>query len=132
MNSGSFCALFCQPFVAVAPVWQPFGAVMELFWLAFSAYAGLELQREPFQHHFDDLVSFLVPRLRIFYNFAKNVHNAWRSFGSFCASFFSILSIRACERSEAERVRCVVEATPQAQPEDHFGGIFCSSFVGEY
>ena len=45
--------------------WQPFGAVMELFWLAFSAYAGFELQREPFQHHFDDLVSFSVPLLRI-------------------------------------------------------------------
>ena len=50
----------------MAPFWQPFGAVMELFWLAFSAYAGLELQREPFQHRFDDWVSFLVPLLRIF------------------------------------------------------------------
>ena len=49
----------------MASFWQPFGAVMELFWLAFSAYAGLELQREPFQHHFDDLASFLVPLLRI-------------------------------------------------------------------
>ena len=42
----------------MAPFWQPVGAVMELFWLAFSAYAGFELPREPFQHHFDDLVSF--------------------------------------------------------------------------
>ena len=50
----------------MAPFGQPFGAVMELFWLAFSAYAGLELQREPFQHHFDDLVSLLVPLLRMF------------------------------------------------------------------
>ena len=48
------------------------------------------------------------------------MYNSWRSFGYFCASFFfSILSIRACERSEAERVRCVVEAAPQARPEDH-------------
>ena len=47
----------------MARFWQPFGAVMELFWLAFSAFAGLELQREPFQHYFDDLVSFLVPLL---------------------------------------------------------------------
>ena len=38
----------------------------------------------------------------------------------------------ACERSEAERVCCVVEAAPQARPEDHLGGIFCSSFVAEY
>ena len=50
----------------MAPFWQPFGAVMGVFWLAFSAYARLELQREPFQHHFDDLVLFLVPLLRIF------------------------------------------------------------------
>ena len=49
----------------MAPFWQPFGAVMGVFWLFFSAYARLELQREPFQHHFDDLVSFLVPLLRI-------------------------------------------------------------------
>ena len=49
----------------MAPFWQPFGAVMGVFWLAFSAYARLELQREPFQHHFDDLVSFLVPLLQI-------------------------------------------------------------------
>ena len=55
------------------------------------------------------------------------------SFGSFCESlFFLVFSIRACERSEAERVRCVVEAAPQARPEDHLGGIFCSSFVAEY
>ena len=105
--------------------------VMGLFWLASSAYARLEFQREPFQHHFDDLVWFLVPLLRIFkVTFAENAHNSWRSFGSFCASFFfSIFSVRACERSEAERGRCVVEAAPQARPEDHFGGIICSSFV---
>ena len=60
----------------MAAFWQPFGAVLELFWLAFSVYAGL--------------------------------------------------------RREAERVRCVVEAAPQARPEDHLGGIFCSSFVAEY
>ena len=50
----------------MAPFWQPFGTVMELFWFAFSANAGLELQTEPFQHHFDDFVSFLVPVLCIF------------------------------------------------------------------
>ena len=66
MNSDSFWAFFWPPFAATALFWQPFGAVMELFWLAFSAYAGLELQREPFQHHFDDLVSFLVPLFHIF------------------------------------------------------------------
>ena len=65
--------------------------------------------------------------------FVENVPILLRSFGSFRASFFfSILSIRACERSEAERVRCVVEAAPQARPEDHLGGIFCSYFVAEY
>ena len=50
----------------MAPFWQPFGAVRGVFWLAFSAYARLELRREPFQHHFDDLVSFLVLLLHIF------------------------------------------------------------------
>ena len=40
--------------------------------------------------------------------------------------------MRACERSEAERVRCVVEAAPLARPGDHLGCIFCSSFVAEY
>ena len=65
--------------------------------------------------------------------FVENAHNYWRSVGSFRASFFfSIFSIRACERSEAERVRCVVEAAPQARPEDQLGGIFRSSFVAEY
>ena len=50
-----------------------------------------------------------------------------------CASFFfSIFSVRACERSEAERGRCVVEAAPQARPEDHLGGIVCFSFVAEF
>ena len=76
---------------------------------------------EPFQRHFD-LVSLLVPLLRIFkVTFAENAHNYWRSFGSICASFlFFIFSVRACERSEAERGRGVVEAAPQARPEDHF------------
>ena len=56
---------FWPPFAAMAPFWQPFGAVMGVFWLAFSAHARLELRREPFQHHFDDLVLFSVPLLRI-------------------------------------------------------------------
>ena len=72
------------------------------FWHAFSAYARLELQGEPFQHHFYDLVLFLLLLLHIFkVTFAENTHNYWRSFGSFCASFF--FSVRACRRSEAER-----------------------------
>ena len=61
MNSDSFFAPFWLLFAAMALFWQPFGAVMELFWLAFSAHAGLELQRETFQHRLDDFVSFLVP-----------------------------------------------------------------------
>ena len=50
----------------MAPFWQPFGAIMGVFWLAFSAYASLELRREPFHHYFDDLVLFLVLLLHIF------------------------------------------------------------------
>ena len=50
----------------MAPFWHLFGAIMGVFWIVFSAYARLELQREPFQHHFDDLVSFLVLLLHIF------------------------------------------------------------------
>ena len=66
-------------------------------------------------------------------HFVENVHNSWRSFGSLHASFFfSILSIRACERSAAERVRCVVAAVPQARAEDNLGGFLCSCFEAEY
>ena len=118
----------------MASYWNPFGDAMGLFWLAFSGYARLELQRELFQHHFDDLVLFLVPLLCIFkVTFAENGHDYSRSFGFFRASFFfSIFSARACERSEPERDRCVVEAASQARPEDHFGGIIFSSFMVWY
>ena len=110
----------------MAPFWQAFGAVVEVFWRAFSAYARLELQREPFQHHFDDLVSFLVPLLHIFNALLLKTHiiiacRLAPSMHSF--SFPSFL---------LDRVRCVVEAAPQARPEDHLGGIFRSSFVAEY
>ena len=50
----------------------------------------------------------------------------------FCDFFFSILSIRACECTEAERACCVAEAAPQARHKHHLGSIFCSSFVAEY
>ena len=110
----------------MAPFWQPFGAVMGLFWLAFSAYARLELQREPFQHHFDDLVSFLVPLLHIFDALLLKTHIIIASRLAPSMHPFSFPS------SPLERVRCVVEAAPQARPEDHLGGIFCSSFVAEY
>ena len=108
MNSGSFLAPFWPPFGAMALFGHPFGDVLGLFWLAFSAFARLEPPGKPFQHHFDDWVSFLVPLLRVLkVTFAENAHTYWRSFGSF---FFSIFSVRVCERSEAERGRCVVEA----------------------
>ena len=110
----------------MAPFWQPFGAVMGVFWLAFSAYARLELQREPFQHHFDDLVSFLVPLLHIFDALLLKTHIIIASRLAPSMHPFSFPS------SPLERVRCVVEAAPQARPEDHLGGIFCSSFVAEY
>ena len=126
MNSDSFRASFWPPFAAVALFWQPFGAVMELFWLAFSAYAGLELQREPFQHHFDDLVSFLVPLLHIFDALLLKTHIILGGRLAPSVHPFSFPS------SPLERVHCVVEAAPQARPEDHLGGIFCSSFVAEY
>ena len=45
----------------MAPLWYPFGRLVESFWLAFSAFERLEPQREPFQPRFYDLVSFLVP-----------------------------------------------------------------------
>ena len=60
-----FLALFWPHFAAIAPSWHPFGDVGGLFRLAFSAFARLEPQGEPFQHHFVDLVSFSVPLLRI-------------------------------------------------------------------
>jgi hypothetical protein len=97
-----------------------------VFWLAFSAYARLELQREPFQHHFNDLVLFLVPLLHIFDALLLKTHIIIASRLAPSMHPFSFPS------SPLERVRCVVEAAPQARPEDHLGGIFCSSFVAEY
>ena len=117
---------FWSPFAAMAPFWQPFGAVMGVFWLAFSAYGCLELQREPFQHDFDDLVSFLVPLLHIFNALLLKTHIMIASRLAPSMHLFSFPS------SPLERVRCVVAAAPQARPEDHLGGIFCSSFVAEY
>ena len=101
-------APFWPHFAAIAPSWHPFGDVRGLFRLAFSAFARLEPQGEPFQHHFVDLVSFLVPLLRIFdaRSLTKFLEVVW--------------------------LRCVVEAAPQARPEDHLGGIFRSFFVAEY
>ena len=61
-----FLASFWPHFAAIAPSWHPFGDVREVFRLAFSAFARLELQGEPFQRHFHDFVSFLVPLWRIF------------------------------------------------------------------
>ena len=110
----------------MAPFWQPFGAVMGVFWLAFSAYAGLELQREPFQHHFDDLVLFLVPILRIFDSLLLQMYIIIGGRVPPSVHPFSFPS------SPLERVRCVVKAAPQARPEDHLGGTVCSSFVAEY
>ena len=66
VNPDSFWAPFWPPFAAMAPFGQPFGVIMTVFWLAFSAYAHLEPPGEPFQHHFNDFVSCLVTLLRIF------------------------------------------------------------------
>ena len=96
-------APFWPHFAAIAPSWHPFGDVRGLFRLAFSAFARLEPQGEPFQHHFVDLVSFLVPLLRIF--------------DALLLKTYKILGGRLA---------------PAARPEDHLGGIFRSSFVAEY
>ena len=65
MTSDFFLAAFWPHFAAIAPSWHHFGDVLGLFWPAFSHFAHLEPPGEPFQHHFVDLVSFLVPLLRI-------------------------------------------------------------------
>ena len=49
----------------------------------------------------------------------------------FCAFLLHFCSKRT-KFLEVVWLRCVVEAAPQARPEDHLGGIFCSSFVAEY
>ena len=59
-------APFWPHFAAIAPSSHPFGDVRGLFRLAFSAFARFEPQGELLQHHFVDLVSFLVPLLPIF------------------------------------------------------------------
>ena len=109
----------------MAPFWRPFGAVMGVFWLAFSAYARLELRRERFQHHFDDLVLFLVLLLHMFDALLLKTHIIIASRLAPSMHPFSFPS------SPLERVRCVVEAARQARPEDHLGGICFSSFVAE-
>ena len=127
MISDSFWAPFWPAFAAMAPFWQPFGAVMELFWLAFSAYAGLELQREPFQHHFTDLASFVVPLLRIF---DASLLNMYIILGGRLAPSVHLFSFPSCPFERASAAKRNVSV--QVRPEDHFGGIICSSFVAEY
>ena len=74
---GLLCGTLLAPFAAMAPFWHAFGGVMGLFWLAFSTYARLELQGEPSQYHFDALVLFLLPLLRIFkVAFAEPAHDS--------------------------------------------------------
>ena len=116
-------------------LWVFLGTISVTFWDC----SGLLFQRfhaSSLQGNRSSIISMIWCRFRYhYYIFSKsrlleNAYKCWRSFGSFCASFFfSIFSVRACERSEAERGRCVVEAAPQAGPEDHFGGIICSRFV---
>jgi hypothetical protein len=118
---------------------------MGSFWLAFSASARLEPPGEPFQHHFDDLVLFFVPFLCNLYVILLKMYRivggrlapsvlpfsspsspsypSSPSFSSFC--LLACWLAGACERSEAERGRCVVEAAPQARPEDHFDCNIC-------
>ena len=115
VNSDSFWALCWPPFVAMAPVWQPFGRR-----LAFSAYAGLELQREPFQNHFDDLVLFLIQLLRMFHavSLKRNIFVGGRLASSM--HFFST-SCPLERASAAKRSESVAwsSAAPQVRPEDH-------------
>ena len=99
---------------------------MGLFWVVFSVFARLEPPGEPFQHHFDDLVPFLVPLLHIF---DALLLKTYIILGGRLAPSMHPFSFPS---SPLERVRCVVEAAPQARPEDHLGGIFRSSFVAEY
>ena len=125
-------APFWPHFAAIAPYWHLFGDVRGLFRLASSAFAHLEPQGEPFQHHFVDLVSFLVPLLRIVDALLLKMYKILGGRLVPSLHYLSTFSIRTCVRSEAERVRCVVRAKPPAWPEDHFGCIFCSSVVAEY
>ena len=41
----------------------PSGDVTQPFWIAFAAFARLEPPGQPFQHHFEDLASFVIPFL---------------------------------------------------------------------
>ena len=118
-------ASFWLHFAAIAPSWHPFGDVRGLFRLAFSAFSRLELQGEPLQHHFNDFASFVVL--------------LWLIFNAILPKTYTILGGRLAPSCILflfhlvhQRVRCVVEAAPQARTEDHLGGMFCSSFVAEY
>ena len=56
----------------------------------------------------------------------------WSRFCNHFCAFLMYFSSKRTKFLEVVWLRCVVEAAPQAQPEDHLGGIFRSFFVAEY
>ena len=113
----------------MAPFWHPFGDVMGLFWLGFSGYARLELKGiVPASFRWFGIVvgatlahlflkshllekhillgGRLAPSVNPFSSLSYPFHPSSPSVSSVC------LLAGACERSEAERGHCVVEAAP--------------------
>ena len=135
--------------------WLLFGILPATSWgclACFSAFARLEPPGEPFEYDFHDFVKVLVVFLCIFQislvkthrivgdRLAPSVHPFSFPSSPFYPSapsfnfFYCLLACLlagASERSEAERDRCVVQAAPQAPPEDHSGCNICFSSVAD-
>ena len=86
----------------------------------------------PFRRRFGAVLAcFCTPRAS-----RGTVPVSFRWFGLVFGTAFAHFLMHFCWKRtkflEVVWLRCVVEAAPQARPEDHLGGIFCSSFVAEY
>ena len=99
---------------------------MEVFWLGFSAYARLELQWEPFQRHFDDLVSLLEPLLHIFDALLLKTHIIIGGRLAPSVHPFSFPSSPLERASAAKRRESVAWSRPRRRPlRRHFLFLFC-------
>ena len=111
MTSGSFfgtlLATLCSHSSFLAPFLRRFGAVLASFFTS--------LHTSSLKGNRSSIISLTWSRF--WYRFcALLMHFCWK-----CTKFLEVVWLR-----------CVVEAAPQARPEDHLGGIFRSSFAAEY
>ena len=111
MTSGScfgiLLATLCGHSSFLAPFRRSFGAVLACFFTS--------LHTSSLKGNRSSIISLIWSRF--WYRFcAFLMHFCWKR-----TKFLEVVWLR-----------CVVEAAPQARPEDHLGGIFRSSFAAEY